>query len=247
MDIWRYYDITHTLHTWCNPVSAEALEELEAVLDLQPGQRVLDIACGFGEVLLGFAKRHGVSGVGVDISPYAVRRAEARKARTAPDADVAFVEIGGADYRPDAPFDVVMCIGASWIWNGCEGTLTALKGLVRPGGLIVAGEPYWKQEPPEPYLTVAGLTADLFPTLAGYHDIALGQGTTLVWMRGVTVQDWDRYEMLQSASFDRFVRAHPDDPDLEEIRAKFLPLRDAYLRWGRDCLGFAFWVLRAPE
>jgi hypothetical protein len=65
-------------------------------------------------------------------------------------------------------------------------------------------------------------------------------------MRGVTEQEWDRYEMLQMASLDRFARENPDDPDLDDIRKKLLPSKEAYFRWGRFALGFAFWVLRAP-
>ncbi len=246
MDIWRYFDVTHALHTYCNPISEEAVRELEGVLDLQPGMRVLDIASGLGEILLGFAKRHGVSGVGVDVSPYAIRRAEARKAEWAPEADVRFLEMKGEDYAPDpdAPFDVVLCVGASWIWKGHEGTLRALQRFVRPGGLIVNGEPYWRQDPPEAYLRSEGLRRHEFPTLGEYYETLERLGLSLVWMRGVTEQEWDRYEMLQTASLDRFAREHPDDPDLDEIRKKLLPTKEAYFRWGRDALGFAFWVLR---
>lgn len=251
MDIWRYFDVIHGLHTYCNPVSRESVLELEAVLDLQPEMRVLDIASGLGEMLIGFSERHGVSGVGVDISPYAVRRAEARKAKRAPDADLVFVEMGAADYEPpsdpSALFDVVMCIGASWIWNGYPGTLEAMRCFLKPGGLIVNGEPYWRQPPDDRYLEVEELKRDEFPSLAEYYGHLGRSGLSCVWMRGVTEQEWDRYEMLQLASLDRFARESPDDEDLDEIRKKLLPGKEAYFRWGRETLGFAFWVLRDPR
>ena len=38
--------IAHSLHTFWNPVSEEVVDELLWALDLAPGARVLDIACG---------------------------------------------------------------------------------------------------------------------------------------------------------------------------------------------------------
>jgi SAM-dependent methyltransferase len=248
MDIWFYFDVTHRLHTWCNPTSEGQLRELEDVLDLQSGTRVLDVACGLGEMLVGAAERRGIRGVGIDISPYAIRRAETRKAERAPDADVAFLEVRGEEYRIEdgERFDVAMCIGASWIWNGFAGTLDALMNFVRPGGIVVSGEPFWSKEPPPEYCEAESLTADMFTTLSGTLEIARDKGLELVWMQCSSKEDWDRYEMLQTASFDRFAREQPDHPDLEEIRAKLLPSKDAYLEWGRNCLGFAIWVFRVP-
>ena len=248
MDIWRYFDVTHGLHTYCNPISEEGVLEMESVLELKPGMRVLDIASGLGEMLIGMACRHGVSGVGVDVSPYAIRRAEARKAALAPQADIRFLEMKGEDYAPpsdpDERFDVVMCVGASWIWKGYKGTLRALEGFVKPGGLIVNGEPFWRMSPPDAYLRSASLGRHEFPTLDEYYGTLSDLGLSLVWMRGVTEQEWDRYEMLQVTSFDRFARENPGDPDLEEIRKKLVPTKEAYFRWGRSVCGFAFWVLR---
>ena len=50
--------------------------------------------------------------------------------------------------------------------------------------------------------------------------------------------DWDRYEGLQRRACQRWARAHPDHPDVTELQST--DSRDAYLRWGREELG---WVL----
>ncbi len=34
MDIWFYYHVTHLLHRYCNPISEEAVREMEHFLDL---------------------------------------------------------------------------------------------------------------------------------------------------------------------------------------------------------------------
>jgi hypothetical protein len=124
--------------------------------------------------------------------------------------------------------------------------LDALKGFARPGGLVVFGEPHWVQEPPAAYLESEGLKREDFGTLEGNHETARRAGLSLVWMRGSSPQDWDRYEMLQTASLDLFEREQPDHPDLPESRRKLMAGKEAYLRWGRDCTGFALWVFRTP-
>ena len=113
------------------------------------------------------------------------------------------------------------------VWNGWEGTLAALRKFVRPGGIVVTGEPFWKQEPP-----------------AEYHAHSAASDLTLLWMTESSLTAWDRYETLQGANVDRFAREHPDHPDLEEIRRVREKADSIYFRWGRDCCGFAIWAFR---
>jgi SAM-dependent methyltransferase len=249
MDIWLYYHVTHLLHRYCNPVSEETVREMEGFLDLGPDTRVLDIASGLGEMLVGFAERHGAGGTGIEISKYFFERAERRKARRAPEADLEFILMDGKDFRLSGrePYDVVMNVGASWIWDGFRGTLRALREFVKPGGLIVSAEPYWKQPPDPAYLEADGMTADQFTTLEGTWEIAKEEGLSLVWMRGSSDQDWDRYETVQAASFDHFARQNPDHPDLAEIAERHHGSLDVYFRWGRQTIGFAFWVFRVAS
>jgi SAM-dependent methyltransferase len=246
LDMWLYYDATHRDHLFCNAINEEKMKQLARVLELDSSTRVLDIACGHAECLVSWAEQFGISGVGVDLSPYAIQHAEKRRSSRVPDADLQILHQGGEDYRADDPFDVAMCVGASWIWNGFEGTLKALISFAKLGGLIVSGEPYWMREPPDEYLKAEGMTRDQFFTLDGCRKVALGLGLGVVWMIGSSLDDWDRYEMDQAASFDRFARERPDHPDLEAIRALRKKADENYLRWGREHLGFATWVFRTP-
>lgn len=38
------------------------------------------------------------------------------------------------------------CIGATWIGDGPGGTIELIRPLVRDGGLVLIGEPYWITE-----------------------------------------------------------------------------------------------------
>jgi SAM-dependent methyltransferase len=247
MDIWKYFGAVHTCHTVCNPMSSEKLDELLARLDLKDGAAVIDIGCGKGEILARLAERYKISGVGVDISPYFVKDAEKKLKERVPGALVKILNMDGADYRPDRLFDLSMCVGASWVYQGYKGTLAALKAMTKPGGLILAGEPYWIKEPDEAYLAAEEFTRDMFGT---HHDNVLAgeaEGLLPLYTLVSNQDDWDRYEGLQWYSAAKFARDNPDDADIKEILERIAHQRTNYLRWGRNTVGWAMYLFRKAD
>jgi len=219
MDIWKFFDITHRRHVVCNPTSEEKLAQLVELLRLAPGARVVDIACGMGEFLIRMANAHGISGLGIDISPYFIAAAKERLKTCAPDADVTFTQMGGADFKPDKPhsFSLVSCIGASWVFGGHAPTLDALISMVKPGGWVIVGEPYWLQEPSEGYLEASGVAREDFGTHFSNAEAGERRRLDLVHAIVSSNDDWDRYEALQWYATAEHARIHPDDPDLAEL------------------------------
>jgi len=119
----RHYDIGNDLFArmlgrrmvyscgyWRTATDLDAAQEakLDLVcrkLGLQPGMRVLDIGCGWGEALKSAAERYGVSGVGVTISQEQADLARALCAGWP-------IDIRLQDYRDLAePFDRILSIG----------------------------------------------------------------------------------------------------------------------------------------
>jgi SAM-dependent methyltransferase len=248
MDRWKFFDICHRDHVVCNPLSLAKLDELVTLLDLAPEARVLDIACGKAELLLRLAERYGVRGDGVDLSPFCVREAREKARSRVPDAALTFHEQdGGAFEAPPGSYDLAMCIGASWTFGGHRGTLRALSRFVRAGGLVVAGEPYWRRTPDPAYLEASALDADMFATHAGNVAIGVDEGLVPLYTLVSNEDDWDRYEALQWRAAERYAAANPDDPDAEEIVRRQRAARDAYLRWGRDTLGWAVYLFRSDR
>lgn len=246
MDTWKYFDITHTEHVICNPSSLEKVGQVVRLLRLQPGARVLELACGKGEFLVQVLESYAVSATGVDISPYCIRDAQAKVAERVPDADVTLLEMDGAAFQPQEGelYDLTVCLGASWIFGGHRGTLAALQRLTRPGGQIVVGEPFWLQEPDPAYLELSGMSRDEFGT--HYENAAVGQALdlSLLYSAVSSREDWDVYEGLQWYASEQYARRHADDPDVPELLEKQRRAQQAYLQYGWYTLGWAIYLFR---
>jgi SAM-dependent methyltransferase len=249
MDSWKYFDITHREHVICNPTSEEKLSRLVGLLRLPPAAQVVDIACGKGEFLLRLAEAYNIRGTGIDLSPFFVAEAAARLEARAPGADVRFIEMDGVEFQPDGPhsLDLASCVGASWIFGGHADTLRALAGMVRPGGWVVVGEPFWRQEPSAEYLEALQCAREDFGSHYSNAQAGEALGLELAHTLVSSKDDWDRYEGLQWFSTAEYARAHPADHDVTELLERVRGEREAYLRWGRDTLGWAIYLFRAPS
>ena len=250
MDTWKFYDITHREHVVCNPTSEEKLARLVELLRLPADAQVVDIACGKGEFLIRLAETYDVRGAGIDISPFHIADAKHRLQARVPNAGVTFTQMDGADFTPDAPhsLDLASCLGASWIFGGHAGTLDALLRMVKAGGWVIVGEPFWQQEPSAEYLQALECARDDFGSHVSNAEAGEQRGMELVHTFVSNKDDWDRYEGLQWFAAAEYARTHPDDPDVAEMAERVSRAKTAYLRWGRDTLGWAIYVfgLRGP-
>lgn len=243
MDPWKYYAIGHEHHAVCNPLSEAKLDEIIDLLALPTDARILDIGCGKGEFLVRSAARWGCQAVGVDLSPHFVSDARARVRSAGLEHCVEVVEGNGSEY-PGEPssFDATACLGASWIWGGLRGTLGALRRWTKPGGLVIAGEPFWRRTPSPEYLKALQLSESMFTSHFG--NVAIGTELGLRLMHAIVSShdDWDRYEGYQWYAAEQYGVRVPEDTDLPEIRRRMCEARDSYLRWGRDELGWAVYL-----
>lgn len=248
MDMWKYFGITHTDHTVMNPTSLAKTGELVDRLCLPDGGRVLDLACGKAELLCLVAERYEVTGTGLDLSPITIEAARNNVEARGLNGRIELLHMDGGEYEPDrgAALDLASCVGASWIYEGHRGTLEALGGMARPGGLVLVGEPFWRTEPDPDYLELTGQTADLCGAHWSNVQTGVDLGLSLLYTVVSSEDDWDRYEGLQWQAAERHAATHPDDPDVEELLQTSHKNRDAYLRWGRDCLGWAMYLFRKP-
>ena len=241
----RYHEIAESYHRILNPFTEDQLMLLGDICRLHSEIRQLDLACGKGEMLCRWAQKFGIGGVGVDISTVFLDAARGRAGELSVTDQLTFIQEDAGKY-PQAThdFDVVSCIGATWIGNGLEGTLALMKPSLKPEGLILVGEPYWIQPPPEEAYATEGVGRNDYVSLESTFDRFEASGMDLVEMVLADHDGWDRYEAPQWMAVDDFLRANPDDPETSELRDWIDNSRRAYLRYGRRYLGWGVFVLR---
>jgi ubiquinone/menaquinone biosynthesis C-methylase UbiE len=111
-------------------------------LDIPAGGKMLDVACGSGQIAL-LAARDGVNVTGVDLAPNLVQRAEARA--KAEGLNARFIE-GDAEDLPfeDASFGVVVTLFGAMFAPRPELVSRELLRVCEPGGIIAMGN--WTPE-----------------------------------------------------------------------------------------------------
>jgi SAM-dependent methyltransferase len=109
-------------------------EQFVERLGILPGARVLDVACGTGNLAIPAARRGAVV-TGVDIAPNLVEQARERAAK---EGVVATFDEGDAESLPyaDASFDVVMTMYGAMFAPNPELTAREMARVCRPGGTI---------------------------------------------------------------------------------------------------------------
>ncbi|MDQ1631954.1 MAG: hypothetical protein QOC80_1926 [Frankiaceae bacterium] len=244
-DLPRQFVIREGHHRIHSPLSEEKLAVLGRAVRLRSGDQNLDLACGSGEMLCTWARDHGIAGSGVDLSSVFVAAATARASELGVADSVVFEHADASGYEASSPCDVVACLGASWIAGGVAGTIASLERSLRPGGMVLLGEPYWAREPPDE-VTVRGCWADSredyrpLPVLVQHFDEL---GWDLVEMVLASPDDWDRYTAAQWLSTRRFLDEHPDDELATDMRAELdtAPLR--HVTYQREYLGWGVFAL----
>lgn len=245
----RHHEIAESSHRILNPLVEPQLRLLGEIARVGPGTRQLDLACGKGEMLCRWAEWFGGSGVGVDLSAVfsAAARDRAIELGVADKVEIVTSEAAAylADAGPDAGgFDIVSCIGATWIGGGLAGTVELLRPSLQPAGLILIGEPFWNEVPTDECLAAHGFAADDYASLEGTFKRLHFAGLELVEMVLATPETWDRYEASQWMTVTDWLASNPEDPDHDAMVRFRDDNRRTYLRWGRRYLGWGVFVAR---
>jgi SAM-dependent methyltransferase len=114
MDLPRPFVIRESTHRIHDPLTPAKLARLGEALLLGPGQQILDLACGSGEMLCTWARDHDIAGVGVDLSSAFIDRARAQAAELDVADRVHFERGDAAGYVAAEPVDIAAFL-MSWL------------------------------------------------------------------------------------------------------------------------------------
>ena len=249
MDIPRIFTIRESTHRIHNPFTPEQLDLLGRLLHLEPGSRALDLGSGSGEMLCTWARDHGLTGTGVDLSQLFTKQARARAIELGVSDKVNFIHGDAAGFvLPDAEslVDLAACVGATWIGGGVPGTIELLARSLRPGGTMLIGEPYWRKMPPDQSAAelCEATSLDDFKPLPRLLEQFGDLGYDVIQMVLANQDSWDRYQAAQWFNMRTWLDANPNDEMATQVRAELGSEPAIYAEYTRQYVGWGVFVLR---
>ncbi|EHX7635228.1 SAM-dependent methyltransferase [Salmonella enterica] len=247
LDIPRIFTISESEHRIHNPFTDEKYATLGRMLRMKPETRILDLGSGSGEMLCTWARDHAITGVGIDMSSLFTAQAKRRAEKLGVSERVHFIHNDAAGYVANEKCDVAACVGATWIAGGFAGTIELLAQSLKPGGIMLLGEPYWRQLPATDEIAQACGVSSLadFLTLPGLVSTFDELGYDVVEMVLADQEGWDRYEAAKWLTMRRWLEANPDDDFAAEVRAELNIAPKRHVTYAREYFGWGVFALIA--
>jgi cyclopropane fatty-acyl-phospholipid synthase-like methyltransferase len=240
--------------TFLSPLSEARAAKLVSFLAEGRPTSVLDVGCGWGELLLRVLEAAPAArGLGVDLDEESLAGAREHAVRRGLGERVTFEARDAREMT--GTFDAVTCIGSSQIWGpdvseaqplDYAAALTALRALLSRGGRLVYGEGIWST-PPTPAATapLAGRDDEFVP-LGTLVELVESHGFAVLAVHEAGLDEWDEFESGFTACYARWLAEHGvEDPEADEVRALAARQHAGYFGGYRGVMGLAYLELVA--
>lgn len=245
MDYFELVEISTRSLELTSPASSDKLSLIGQYLDLNKDKLVIDFGCGYGRALELWGKDFNISGIGIDIHDFMCQKTKNRIARSGLSSQIEVVCSSALEYpfRKNS-YDVASCLGASFIWGGYRKAIEIMKESLKPGGKLVVGEPYYKEESvPQELINFEG---DLY-TEYQIIQIAREEGFDVEFVVRANQDDWDRYESSKWYGLLRWIDKNPVHPERKYVREYLNKKQDIYFRYQRKLEGWAIYILKLSQ
>lgn len=231
---------TYARMRWNTPLSEAHAARLLDRLEVGGGDLVLDLGCGWGELLMRAVAAGGdtTRGVGVDTNAELLGRGRALAAERGLDTQVRFLQEPAGEWAE--PADRVLCVGASHAWGGSQRALSELAKVLEPGGTVLFGDGCWERPPTG---AAWGLFGGSVRPLAEIVEHAVAAGWRVRHLSTADQHEWDEFESTWRAGREDWLRANPHDPRAPSVRAELDARLAEYVGVYRGVLGFCYLVL----
>lgn len=220
---------------WNSPLSEQHADSLLDHLDLSNAKSLVDIGCGWGELLLRAAAKHALQTTGIDNDAVALSRG--RKAAAERSLDTDFIQNTAEEWKGTA--DRAMCIGSSHALGGVQSMLSRLAEVV-PHGKVLIGDGFWEKEPSKEAVDMLG---DNISRLTDLVRMCRDAGWQVLHLSVADQREWDEFESSHRRGLREWILKNPQDSRVAEIQQQLAEREDGYLGVYRGMLGFAFLVI----
>ncbi|MBI2444199.1 MAG: class I SAM-dependent methyltransferase [Candidatus Magasanikbacteria bacterium] len=184
----RWYDLAVPIQIFFQPVYRQTIEVIrrEAGLILRRGGRIVDVACGTGEVIVRLAREFPAAEfIGIDFAPAMLQKAR-EKARALTQAR--FIEAPAAAIPlPASSADAVLCSDAFHHLAEPQAVIAEIHRVLKPGGLFLLVDPAFNSR-------LARWLGNLVKGFEhAYHYYSLTELKTLLTAPGFTITAGFRY------------------------------------------------------
>ncbi len=227
------------------PMSGGLADSLAGRLARVSPKSVVDVGCGWGELLLRLLKASPeTQGLGVDEDELGLERGRRNAAAAGVAGRVRFVT-AMPTFDAGLP-DVVICVGSDHIFGTQQAALADLHSMLSPGGRLLLGTGFWESPPTEEQAAAVGYAPSSLTSLADLVDVALAAGFRPLDLRTASRREWEEFEFGYLADWEEWLLLHGDSTEAATVRERADVHRTEYLRGWRPVLGFAYLTLGKP-